>query len=81
MYLEVLVIANILIIYYFAITQKYSKIVFEYESLAIFAGNAQKCPHPPIYIYDVAVLLHIKSRCRLDHRNSLHRLLFICYLR
>ena len=31
-----------MIIYYFAITQKYSKIVFEYESLAIFAGNTQK---------------------------------------
>ena len=33
---------KILIIYYFAITQKYSKIVFENENLAIFAGNTQK---------------------------------------
>ena len=40
---------NILIIYYFAINQKYSKIIFQYDSLAIFAGNTQKqaCPHPP----------------------------------
>ena len=46
-YLEVLVIAehldNILFCHY-------SKIVFEYESLAIFAGNTQKysCPSPPL---------------------------------
>ena len=40
---------NILIIYYFAITQKYPKIVFEYESLAIFAGNTQKYSCSPLY--------------------------------
>ena len=32
---------NILMIYYFAITQKFSQIVFEYESLANFAGNTK----------------------------------------
>ena len=38
---------NILIIYYFSYSN--SKIVFEYESLDIFAGNTQKysCPPPP----------------------------------
>ena len=32
------------------------------------------------YIYVVAVLLHIKSRCRSDLRNSLHHLLYISNL-
>ena len=41
---------NILIIYYFAISQKFSKIVFENENLAIFAGNSQKFSCPP-YIF------------------------------
>ena len=42
MYLEVLVIAEHLDNILFAISQKDSKIVFENENLAIFAGNSQK---------------------------------------
>ena len=50
MYLEALVIAEHLDnILFYQITQKYSKIMFEYDSLAIFPGNTQKfsCPTPP----------------------------------
>ena len=36
------------------ITQKYSKIIFEYEYLAIFAGNRHKYLCPPLpYKYDI----------------------------
>ena len=43
---------NILLCHY----SKYSKIVFEYESLAIFAENTQKYPSPIPQLYDL--LMH-----------------------
>ena len=52
LHLEVLVIAEHLANILFC---HYSKIVFENESMAIFAGNTQKYSCPPFYyIYQIA---------------------------
>ena len=46
-------------IYYFAITQKFSQIVFEYESLANFAGNTKNTHAPPPYIKQYTIMLSV----------------------
>ena len=60
---------NILIIYYFAISQKFSKIVFENENLAIFVGNSQKfsCPPPPpLNNEPITICLYLGIRNKFD---------------
>ena len=60
MYLEVLVIAeNLDNMPLLKNTQKYSKIVFENENLAIFAGKSQKESCPPIhYIHCIVYIIY-----------------------
>ena len=70
MYLEVLVIVEHLDKYtILPLLKNDSKIIFEYDSLAIFAGNTQKYSYPPPSPY-IIYSVFLDSRKSVKHTTN-----------